>query len=465
MDLHPVSGTGSPVSRRRFFGVAGLVAAAGVATACGSNTGRDGGSSSSAAGPATSTAGGTSGSAGSAGSAGSGAASGTAPAGSVSLSQWYHAYGEEGTQQAVERYAAGYTKAKVTVQWNPGDYDKKVAAALLTGSGPDVFETGNGPSIDQIQSGQVAPLDGILGSAQSDFTASLVERMSYKGKLYAVPQVIDMQLLVYRKSMLDKAGVKPPTTFDELVAAAKALTTSDVKGLFLGNDGGAGVMVGPVLWSVGADYLTKDNAVGFDDPNVATAFGRLHELFASGSLLLGAPTDWSDPSSLTQGLTAMQWTGLWTFPVLAKELGDDFGVLPWPKFSATVGSPSVPIGAYGSTVSAKSKDVQAAKDYVRWLWVENTADQLDFAQSYGFHVPARKSLADKADKLKSGPAADAVDILQKYGHAQTPLLWTPASGTAMSDAVTNIVKSGADPKAALAGVRTTVQAELARVAK
>ena len=30
--------------------------------------------------------------------------------------------------------------------------------------------------------------------------------------------------------------------------------------------------------------------------------------------MLGAPTDWSDPSAFTQGLTAMQFTGLWTLP-------------------------------------------------------------------------------------------------------------------------------------------------------
>jgi len=425
------------VSRRGFLSLTGGLAAAAALSACGSNTGRSGTQS-----------------------------SGSATANSnVTISQWYHQYGEAGTQQAVQRYAKAYTKAKVAVQWTPGDYDKKVGAALLTGSGPDVFEAGNGPSIDQIQGGQVVPLDGLLGDAASDFNSALIQRMTYKGKLYGIPQVIDTQMLVYRKSLLAKAGIQPPQTFDELVSAAKKLTTKDVKGLFVGNDGGGGVLAGPTLWSVGADYLTQDNKIGFDDPNVAVAFGRLHELFTSGSLLLGAPTDWSDPSAFTQGLTAMQWTGLWTFPELQKAFGDDFGVLPWPKFSASVGAPSVPIGAYGSAVSAKSKHVAAAKDYVKWLWVDQTDFQLDFAQSYGFHIPARKSLATKADKLKSGTAADAVALVTDHGRAQTPLLWTPACGTALSDAVTRIVKNGADPAAQLRAVKATVQSELNRVAK
>ncbi|MGI8881084.1 MAG: ABC transporter substrate-binding protein [Jatrophihabitans sp.] len=420
----------SAMNRRTFFGVSGGVAALGALAACGSNTGRS-----------KSTGG------------------GSTPA----LAQWYHQYGEAGTEQAVKRYAAAYKKAKVTVTWTPGDYDKKAAAALLTSSGPDVFEEGNGPNIDQIKSKQVVPLDGILGDAASDFNPALVKRMTYEGSLYAVPQVIDMQLLVYRKSMLSDAGVSAPQTMDELIDAAKRLTSKKVKGLFVGNDGGVGILGGPALWAAGLDYLTEDNKIGFDDPNAAVSLGKLRELFTSGSLLLGAPADWSDPSAINQGLTAMQFTGLWNFASLAETLKDDFGVVPWPKLSDSVGAPSVPVGAYGSSVSAKSKNVDAAKAFVKWLWVDQTADQLDFAQSYGFHIPSRATLVNKADKLKTGPAADAAKMVTDNGKAQTPLLWTPASGTAYQDALSRIIKDGADPTSQLATVKKTVQAELDRV--
>jgi multiple sugar transport system substrate-binding protein len=385
--------------------------------------------------------------------------------GKPTLAQWYHQYGEAGAEQAAERYAAAYDKARVSVTWTPGDYDKKAAAALLTASGPDVFEAGNGPTIDQIKGKQVVGLGDLLGSAANDFNQAIINRMTYQGTLYAVPETIDMQVLVYRKSLLQKAGLQPPQTVDELIDAAKALTTKNVKGLFVGNDGGVGVLGGPALWSAGLDYLTEDGKIGFDDPAAATSLGKLHTLFRSGSLLLGAPTDWSDPSAITQGLTAMQWTGLWTFPQLTKDLGDDFGVAAWPKLSDTVGAPSVPVGAYGEAVSAKSHNIDAAKAYVKWLWVDRTDYQLDFAQSYGFHIPARTSLVAKADKLKSGPAAEAAKLAHDSGRAQTPLLWTPASGTAYSDALSKIIKDGADPAAQLKSVISKVRDELKRVTK
>jgi multiple sugar transport system substrate-binding protein len=286
--------------------------------------------------------------------------------------------------------------------------------------------------------------------------------MTYQGKTYAIPQVVDMQLLVYRKSMLQKAGVQPPQTLQELVDAAGKLTTGKVKGLFLGNNGGTDVMGGPVLWSAGADYLTSDGKPGFTTPDVYNGFATLHKLFTSGHLLLGAPTDWSDPSAFTQGLCAMQWTGLWTFPMIQKALSDDFGVLGFPAIGSS-GKASVPVGAYGACVSAKSKHVDVAKELVKFIWIDRTDFQTDFATSYGFHIPSRASLAAKASKLKTGQAADAVKLVNEVGHAQTPIQWTPAMNTAYTDALTRMIKSGANPASELATVKSKVDAELARI--
>ena len=36
--------------------------------------------------------------------------------------------------------------------------------------------------------------------------------MTWEDKIYGIPQTTDMQMLYYRKSVLDKAGVQPPTT-------------------------------------------------------------------------------------------------------------------------------------------------------------------------------------------------------------------------------------------------------------
>jgi multiple sugar transport system substrate-binding protein len=394
------------------------------------------------------------------GACGSGTGRGGSAGGLPRISHWYHQYGEPGVERAVERYAGAYRRAEVRVQWRPGNYDQEIATALLADSGPDVFET-SGPTVDQILAGQLVDLSDAVSGVASDFNPVLLGAKTYRGTVYGIPQAMDMQLLYYRKSMLAKAGVAPPTSLDELVTAARALTDADVKGLFLGNDGGAGALGATPLYAAGLELVTPSGAVGFADPGLAATLGKLHTLYADNSLLLGAPTDWSDPSAFVQGLTAMQWTGLWALPQVSAALGADFGVLPFPP-DGVGGTPSVPVGAYACAVSSRSEHVEGARDYAAWLWVNRVDYQQDFAQSYGLHIPARLSLTRSATKLRSGPVAEAVRLATDHGYAE-PLLWTPKCVIALQEALSRIIQDGADPAAQLASVVHTVQGELDRV--
>jgi multiple sugar transport system substrate-binding protein len=145
------------------------------------------------------------------------------------------------------------------------------------------------------------------------------------------------------------------------------------------------------------------------------------------------------------------------------EVGDDLDVFPWPASDAE-GTPSTFWGGWGECVNGKSKNIDAAKQLVKWLWIDNTEIQQDWNLGYGFHIPPRKSAAESAEQLKTGPAAKFVENINKYG-VVTPPLWDAAMGTALTEAIQNIVKGGADPKAELDAAAQTAQAELDRLLK
>ena len=423
-----------PVSRRQFLGLSGGLAATALGvSACGSNTGRPEPASSS-----------------------SGAASKPA------LSQWYHEYGEKGVQEAVKKYAAAYDKATVTVKWNPGDYEKAVSAALLTSKVPDVFEYGNGPTLDMIKAGQVLDLTDTVGSAKSQFIPSVINPMIWEDKVWAIPQTVDMQLIYYRKSVLAKAGVQPPKTLAELIDAAKAVQTKDMGGFFAGNDGGVGVLGAVLIWAAGFEYLNEaKNGIGFNDPAMYDALAQFASFDASSGLLESASADWFSEKPFVNGEVAMQWSGSWILPLVEAAFKDDFGVVPFPAIGSA-GRQAVPTGAFSSVVSAKGVDPDAAKDFVKWLWVDQEEFQVDFSNSYGAHIPAKTALAPQATKMASGAGADAVKFVADFGHGPN-LLWTPTSQQAYNAALTNIVKKKADPKAEITKVATTAQKEIARV--
>lgn len=383
----------------------------------------------------------------------------------IRLVQWYHQYGEEGTQDAVMRFAEAFTAAnpniEVEVVWQLGDYAAALAAALLTDDGPDVFEQ-NSVTLDQVAQGQVAALDDLYtDELKDDFGAQNLAPATLNGSIYWVKMLTDTGGVYYRKSVLEDAGIAVPTGIDELIAATTALGTGRTKGLFVGNDGGIGALGGPMLWSANANYLTADNTPGFNTPEVAASWGKLKELNDTGALLMGSTTDYWDPSAFIQGAAAMQWTGLWAFPAINEAVGDDLGVFAWPPSSGE-GTSSTFWGGWGECVNAKSKNIDAAKALVQFLWIDSLDIQTEWNVDYGFHVPPRRSAAETAEKLQVGAAADMVKNLYDFGVGNNPL-WTPAMGSAYTDSLTRVVRDGADATSELSDLAETVQAELDRL--
>jgi multiple sugar transport system substrate-binding protein len=364
--------------------------------------------------------------------------------GRIRLTQWYHQYGEEHAHEAAIRYAREYTvqnpHIEIKVVWVPGDYMTKLSTGLIGGRGPDIFEANLSSILGSVAAGLVLPLDDLLsGADRQDFAPSCLAMNTFKGKLYGIPEVIDACVLYYRPSVLQAAGLQPPQTVDELIAASKALTSTRTKGLFVGNDGGMTALFNVVPWSAGADFLV-DGKIVFDTPSTAAAFEKIKELYDSGSLLIGAPTDWWVPAAFTENLAAMQWTGLWALKDITEAFDEDVGILPWPAFSRdSPATPVTPLSGWAAFINANGPHADEAKKFVRWLWIDNKKDQQDWCTSYGVHIPPRISVAAAAPLLATGRARDVVALAQQYGRIWPPT-WTTAMQTSLLNALARIVR-------------------------
>ncbi|WP_328751369.1 extracellular solute-binding protein [Streptomyces sp. NBC_00285] len=410
-------------NRRNVLQAAMGLAAAGGLAACGGNTGRS-----------------------------SGGGSGTA------LTQYFHAYGEAGTEQAIKKYAAAYKKADVSTNWITGDnFESALFAALLTKKAPDVFEFH--PQLQLVKSGQVADLTDLIDPVKDDFNPNDIKSHTVDGKIYGIRMIDDPQFFYYRKSMFEAAKVEVPTTLEELSEAAAKLTTSKVKGVFLGNDFTA--IQNVIIWSAGADTINEKNEIAYHTDGVVEGLKELRKLFTSGNVLLDAPTDFWDPSSLNQGLCAMQWGGMWSMPAMQKALGDDLGIFPFPKIGSA-GKQSVYNGGWSIFVNAKGKNVEAAKEYVKWLWIDQKKYQEDWATSYGFHIPPRTSIASSATKLKSGLPAEGVKLFTDYGHFDN-IAYDQTMQTAFAEVIASSIRKNGNPESALDTCDKKVNVELKKL--
>src|SRR5262245_9205491 len=115
------------------------------------------------------------------------------------------------------------TGIKVVVDAAPfGDLYKKQLLSLSTGGRYDVLFMDE-PWIPPLSEFLLPLNERIKTLDVADFVPTTVASGAFQGTQYAVPVDPNVQLLVYRKDLFEQKGLKPPATWDELLADAKAL--------------------------------------------------------------------------------------------------------------------------------------------------------------------------------------------------------------------------------------------------
>lgn len=173
------------------------------------------------------------------------------------------------------------TNVHLNVQSVPdGDYSTKRQLILNSGEMPDIIsKTQSGDISDYALNGVILPISDYLDK-MPNFKA-FIEKYDYKqdienmkesdGKFYSLPvnantEKIQTELFMVRKDILDKNGLKVPTTLDELYETAKALKAKYPDSTPIINEFGMGNimnMVAPAFntsagWGAGPAGFTYD---------------------------------------------------------------------------------------------------------------------------------------------------------------------------------------------------------------
>jgi multiple sugar transport system substrate-binding protein len=129
------------------------------------------------------------------------------------------------TDKLVQDFMAKHPNIKVKFREMPADtgqsHDQYVTMFNAASSDVDVFDMDVIWPAEFAQAGYLEPLDAFIkadGVNLKDYIQGAVDAGSFNGKQWAMPRFIDTGLLFYRKDIVDK----PPATWEELIAAAKA---------------------------------------------------------------------------------------------------------------------------------------------------------------------------------------------------------------------------------------------------
>ncbi|MBO4252373.1 extracellular solute-binding protein [Streptomyces griseorubiginosus] len=264
---------------------------------------------------------------------------------------------------------------KLTVKFTlipNAEYYTKLQSAIAAGKGPDVAQFFPEAQAQFLDPSILRPVpDGLVDP--STFFRSLWDAGVVKNVAYTVPWYAYTYALVYRADLARKAGVKAPTTWDDMVPFFKALQRAGA-GHGLGADIGWDIFNGQDVamyaWQAGGSLLSADGKWTLDTPAMVDAIKYNASFFTSGIADTSGPTFLDAQPYFVSGKTACMITGPWVvgqLDAVAKKTGwtaSDVATAPLPAGS----SGSVSFSAGGSWgVLTDSGNADAAWKFVRYL--------------------------------------------------------------------------------------------------
>jgi multiple sugar transport system substrate-binding protein len=314
------------------------------------------------------------------------------------------------------------------------DYLTKLLTELRAGNAPDIFNVPHATDLaDVIAAGYLAPITAELkawdGYSQL-FDIGKTLATGKDGEIYALPAMLDVQQLYYRRDILEKAGIstEQPKSWAELLDRAKEIKAkTGAYGLLFP----AGVTWGTGSFEEGFRLLilgtstpqiaTSDGKLDLTGQGVKDAFGFYADLINSDLLPIQPllePEPWVVPKyeMFPAGKLAITTGGSWGYIY-------DWGAQsknPIPNVTQVVGTWEIP-GKQGGeyvlvdlngpwAVNAKSPNVALAKKVLLELGAVKT--DVAYAQNTG-NLPGRADAAADPDFQKLTELVPILAALQK----------------------------------------------------
>jgi ABC-type glycerol-3-phosphate transport system substrate-binding protein len=338
----------------------------------------------------------------------------------------------------------------------------KLFTAVAGDAAPDLAQ------IDQFWSSELAEAGAIVRIEDwfADFDRQDVwplawETAAYEGEMWSMPFSMSNIALYYNRALLRGAGLNPddpPATWEELAAAAAAMTADtdgdgqvDQWGLSFPLQANQGVVYYwfAFLWQAGGEIFTEDyTAARFQEAPGVAALAFWQGMVEAGSIPLAPPEE-----GFEKGQSGMTLASTARLGQYVAALGDDLGLAPLPAGPA--GS-ATGVGGANLAIMAECKAKEAAWTFVDWM----TSPEVNLRWSTGTgYLPLRRSVVAAEgyqQYLEAEPRARIILEQMEVARARPNIPEYAGASREVGLAVEEALFTGADPAAALAAAAEKV---------
>jgi multiple sugar transport system substrate-binding protein len=397
-------------------------------------------------------------------SSGSGASGGSSSGGKVTITEFDYFQG--GGNDAMVWYNNHFMAEhpNITVKRTQVPYANLITKILQDASAGDMpnLMLIDNPNVPEVAAtGQLVPLNNMPGFSDAGYTKGAVDECTYQGKQYCFPLGTNAVGIFYNKHMFDAAHLKPPTTWDELQADAKKLTTPAHQGIAFDatNDEQSTWQLEPFFWSNGAS-LTNVSSPQFQQA-LQLWVNMVKDGSASKSVL-----NWGQDPDLTQQFVnnkaAIIEDGPWIFPTLNKaglKYNVDYGIVPIPTKAAgqtviaPLGGETMDIGAGGS-----SAQQQAAWEWIQGMQQTATMEKVD---GLNFYLPTKTAVVQQY--LQGGPEYNV--FAQETENARPRTTEYGSNYPKVSQAIWTAIQAAITGTASVSSALQTAQSTISGISK
>ena len=300
----------------------------------------------------------------------------------------------------------------------------KIAQMLMAEEKVDVLEVRDQTFAQYSNNGWLGTLDEYIKDWSGLETLSGTAKFymnAYGDETYMIPYGFYEKALYYRADWFENAGLEVPTTWEELVDAAIALTDKEKNRFgysFRGGPMGFSYLDYIITSNIGADGLasliynvfTGEDSTIYSTPEALEAAKLYKKLYEEGS-----PTDsiaWGF-TEMVQGFVGGTTAMLIQDPEVittCKENMEEgtWGVAPIPK--GTSGQGLIPTGFAGWGITSYTEQADLAAELVMFLSEEENNTYFNELNSL---IPIHETAAENSEIFKSNSFSGYMEMLQK----------------------------------------------------
>ncbi|OPH48496.1 ABC transporter substrate-binding protein [Paenibacillus ferrarius] len=262
---------------------------------------------------------------------------------------------------------------------------EKLRSEMAAGNPPEIFDLFGGTDTkDYVKADRLLDLTPILNELGLIDKFYSFEEFTVNGKIYGIPMAGYVEGLYYNKKLLEQQHVKPPQTWDELLAAAAKFKAQKITPFAMAaKDSWVINMMSNTMWvrTAGKDSIEGflDGSKRWTDADIVDAFEKYDTLvkngyFQEGSLALSYA---EQQNKFSSGEAAFMFDGSWAnTPLLDPEKSSIVGDVGFMSFPAMGGPGDGYINggwsnAYGFSKKVTPVQLVAIKEFIRQMYNEN----------------------------------------------------------------------------------------------